>query len=710
MDAGKAQQNFLGASYTPATSGATKTASANSATATAVAGDLSATQTQALGQVRSGEPGGRMGPGQPALQAQAASGQQARGRVLTDPAEIFQHEISLGSDTRKAFEQLSPDQQKQFRSLVMSQVVEGTKVDTKPSPVMGPFGMGAALGGCVPGGKPTKEQEAAMQQGAGTATRTHLYHLLNSGKLTQADSKGQSLLSNLETLHTQKVAPGVDRDALLRGTVADVNQTMFLSASDGPVASGELQRHLASKNPSEYVRTIGQLASPQGKAQVGGATLQRNDASLKTQPLSVGFQTASSRLFTGAVGEKAARTELFRQEVSSDPQAAKQFASLSADDRKRFESLYQESIPAGNQPKSPGPFKNVMQPTQEERDANQAYLDATARTQSSHQERSNLTSLLSQGKLSSADSKGASLLTNLDGLKHQKFAKEGQHQLDGSKVYQEVLNQVAHPGDINQGARGTCTVTTLEHLQATRQPSEYVRVMKGLTGTEGSVVLRNGQTLPRAAGVVAGDDSGRTSASRVYQASMMEFGNGPDQIYRNDQGGHFRRDGSPILDDRGKLVQGLPMKNLAKVSSAVMGGDFRESAGTMQGAKQTAIEADFKQAVSQNRPIEVGMRWSRDPKDRDSYHALSLYKVDDEYVYLRNPWGAIEHGHQDASTGVVRQALAPENPGPPIMGMGGFGSPFFQPPDPNLPKGEAGTLRVKKSDFYANLDSYVIQR
>jgi len=656
--------------------------------------------------VRDGQPAGRSGPNQPALKTQATTAQENRGTLLSNPNDIIKHELARDPELKKRYDGLNPQQQQRFQGLLLSQVAEGTKVDTKPPQGMGMGMAGIGAVGAFGGGSlnPTNDP-AIKEQMAATMTRQGLYGLLRNDKLGSTDSQGRTLLSNLDTLRTQELAPGMDRSKLLRGAVNDLATAGFPSMQGGPIVAEELKGKLAAEKPAEYVGLVGSLASPQGKAKLGSMTLTRNDAAKGGE-----FQSASGRLFTHSMSESAARGEMFRQEVTGDPQAQKRFAALSADDKARFQNLYNAALPGGNGPQPPGMPKDMKTaPSAEQMKAQEDFFANSSKLFQARQDRTNLTTLLNDGKLGSKDSTGNSLVSNLQSLRAQSFAREGEHKLDGSQIYSEVLGQTAQPGSIHQGSRGTCTVTTMEHLQATREPSEYVRIMKGLTGSSGTVRMRNGDALTRDSGLVAPDDSGRSAASRVYQASMMEFANGPDQDYRNDKGGHFnQKDGTPLLDDRGKLIGGLPMKNLERVSDALMEGDFRYREGSMQGADPKTITSDIQGALSDKKAVQVGMRWSRNPNDRDGYHALSVYKMDDKYVYLRNPWGVGENGHTDPNTGVVRQALRPD---PKTAGASPFGFPGGQAvSDPTLPTGEAGTLRMKREDFYANLDSYLVQK
>jgi hypothetical protein len=56
-------------------------------------------------------------------------------------------------------------------------------------------------------------------------------------------------------------------------------------------------------------------------------------------------------------------------------------------------------------------------------------------------------------------------------------------------------------------------------------------------------------------------------------------------------------------------------------------------------------------------------------------------------------------GNQDGTRSPVRQALRSDDPS------------FFGPAgDPSLPQGPAGSVRMTRQEFFANLDSYQVQR
>ena len=723
MDAGRANQGRTQQANRSQPAIDTGTATATATTTNVAPADSASNGTTSIAQVREQTPGEPAGPNQPALQSQAQTAQQLRGETLTDPREIFQHEMGLRQGLQEKFDALNPDQQKQFEALVMGQIPEGTEVSTAPK---GSF-MGMAIGGHGGGvgcatpannGEPPSPEEIAArkEQMLANGTRNGLYGLLGQEKLTDTDSQGNTLMDNLQQLQTQDTAEGLDGNRLMQGTVAELSFTNNANnVPNGSWAASALQKQMADESPSEYARTVSDLASPSGEAQLGETKITRgSDAILG--PDQVG--NPSGNLFQKSVSETQARDQLFERQVNGNPESAARFEQLDATGQRQFREVFDSTIPAGNRPPPLDP--SVDPHSQEGRDAFKTFADAQTRAQTTGEARTGLTNLLSEGTLEAKDKNGDTLLSNLHGMSTQEMATEGGQTLDRQQVLGEVISQIDDPGKIHQGNKGTCTVTTIEHLQAKHEPAEYARVMRGLTSAEGEVELRNGETLHRDHNLVADDQSGRTSASRVYQASLMEYGNG-DQDYRNAPDGHFTQPGwlssaEPIVDRDGDLRSGLPNTGMKRVSDAVLQGDYTIHDGPMRG-QGDAWEGHLSGAVDDGKNVQVAMRWSRDDqKNKDSYHALSLYDMDDKYVYLRNPHGSSEMGNTDnPAMGPNREALRRETPQGGFGGFGGF--PGFgmgmgggsAPVTSDLPIGETGTLRMTREEFARNLDSYLIE-
>lgn len=277
-----------------------------------------------------------------------------------------------------------------------------------------------------------------------------------------------------------------------------------------------------------------------------------------------------------------------------------------------------------------------------------------------------LISMLRDGTVDRLDQSGATVVDNLSKLDNQAMAKG----LTNRGVMDEVLETVTRPGVIHQDTKGSCTVTTLEYLHVRKDPSDYIRVVGDLTSQSGETTLKNGEKILRNPSGLAADGTSRSSIDRIYQSTMMDYGGGGH--YDNKLDSHIRMNGT-----KGSSGLGAPGYN--KVEEGVLGGQwqnryFDRDAGQ---AARDAFEKQVNQASAKGEHVPISMQFASDPKDMHANHMLSVYKTDDEYVYMRNPWGSGEGG---GSGGPPREVL-----------------------DGN------GNIRMKKQDFYDRLNGYDVQ-
>lgn len=248
--------------------------------------------------------------------------------------------------------------------------------------------------------------------------------------------------------------------------------------------------------------------------------------------------------------------------------------------------------------------------------------------------------------------------------------------LDSGSLVADLIQEIHLPGTIAQYNRGTCTVTTVQTLLAREKPEEYARIVAGLASPEGKVKLADGTTIAREPGTELPDDTPRTASARLWQAAMMELGNGRDD-YDNAKDVNITPDGQ-------KRDAGLAAEQTARVLQAVTGQttdtkDLSYYTLTQQMIEQSspeeidrlnamtpdAYEAHMRERVSQLRPklaeeavlsqlesgrsLVVGLDWGeRDAMGRiHGGHELLATRVSrDEggqtWIHLSNPWGQQE--------------------------------------------------------------------
>lgn len=105
----------------------------------------------------------------------------------------------------------------------------------------------------------------------------------------------------------------------------------------------------------------------------------------------------------------------------------------------------------------------------------------------------------------------------------------------GGELLATVVKEVAFPECINQGGKGTCTVTSGIVALAFENPAEYARIAHGLASPRGQVEMANGDMLVREANTLADDGSNRTVTQRLMAPALMEYGN--DAEYDNVRDG-----------------------------------------------------------------------------------------------------------------------------------------------------------------------------
>jgi hypothetical protein len=161
--------------------------------------------------------------------------------------------------------------------------------------------------------------------------------------------------------------------------------------------------------------------------------------------------------------------------------------------------------------------------------------------------------------------------------------------------------------------------------------------------------------------VLGPDGSGRSDASRIYQSSMMEYGNGPRQ-YDNARDVNLGAGGPSV---------GLNSYEWDRALTGVLG---QRSTPQLFNGNPMAAEAGIRQSLGQNGQAPVAMVWGPDAGGRVGGHALMVEGMDDRFVYLRNP-----HGPQERGAG-----------------------------EPQRQAGPGGHIRLTKQEFYQHLMAYFV--
>jgi hypothetical protein len=285
-----------------------------------------------------------------------------------------------------------------------------------------------------------------------------------------------------------------------------------------------------------------------------------------------------------------------------------------------------------------------------------------------------LVGLLQSGKLTEEkDAKGNTLLDNLSDMSQQEYAPG----LNGEQIMDQTVEHLSNPDVINQGNRNTCSATTLQYIQATEKPADYVNMVSDLTSPEGVADMPHGEgQAVRASGVTSSDDSGRDDVSRIYQSTMTDHGiNG--QVYDN------ANDMSVNPQNPNESTTGIAAEDFNSLASDVLPEGLelktKEGAGSVEN-----IEGDINRSLDNDCPVPVGMQWGTLSDGSPAEHKLLLTGMDEDSVYLRNPYGHQEGGSQAGDNTIYRE----------LADVNGDGMT-----DP-------GHIRMPKDVFHENLVDY----
>jgi hypothetical protein len=223
----------------------------------------------------------------------------------------------------------------------------------------------------------------------------------------------------------------------------------------------------------------------------------------------------------------------------------------------------------------------------------------------------------------------------------------------------QLVVELANPGVIRQGNKGTCAATTVQYYMALNHPAEYVRVAKELL-TQGQTTTASGVVYRRDDTSIARDDNSvRMPLDRIVQVAFMDQDNANGRVL----GGY---DNALDLQSDGK--RGMYMASTVRILQELTAGsqgtfNLLESDWNWDGSqwqpdpasKQPLLDG-IQRSLARGVESPVGLRWNTTGSTIHSYHALLVTKVQDGQVYLRNPWGGGD-GMNTARLGPPREVL-----------------------------------------------------
>lgn len=233
--------------------------------------------------------------------------------------------------------------------------------------------------------------------------------------------------------------------------------------------------------------------------------------------------------------------------------------------------------------------------------------------------------LVRSGRLFDQDTQGGTALDHLTTLsvgdRSRRFTREG---VSRKEMVSSLATEMADPYSINQGSKGTCTMTSTSFELARDNPAEYGRLVAGLSSSGGEVKMANGETLAARPSYYANDSAtNRSPTERILQASLMDFGNG-EMDYDNAKDAHLGYLGR--VDQDG----GLYGRQTHRARSALF-----DTPHTIVGGSRASEQEVL--AALQDRPPGGGITLF--PAGAEDSHMVTFERIEDGRIYFRNPWG-----------------------------------------------------------------------
>lgn len=289
--------------------------------------------------------------------------------------------------------------------------------------------------------------------------------------------------------------------------------------------------------------------------------------------------------------------------------------------------------------------ESLAQMTPEQR---RQYGDLVKTTEGDPQARLALQLLAMQGKLTGQPlaSDGSTLLTQL----HAAATQSNAQGIDSKTLVCDMLREIATPSAIHQGSWGTCGPTSVQIKLAGDNPAEYARLVAGLASETGEVTLANGDVIRRDEGTENADASGRTQSSRLFQAALMEYGDG-DANYDNATDTHWRN---------GQQGGGLGGAQVNTLMEGVFGGDFttEEVSGMELDARRGRVD-DIEAATARGESVPVAIGAGEKTDGSTGCHWVNVTRVEGDRVYYQNPWGQEESMSREEFAERLRAASLP---------------------------------------------------
>lgn len=236
-------------------------------------------------------------------------------------------------------------------------------------------------------------------------------------------------------------------------------------------------------------------------------------------------------------------------------------------------------------------------------------------------------------------------MTLLEQLEYLSTAPTATGLFGASSLLSTVVKEVAFPEMINQGNRGTCTVSATLIGLAMENPAEYVRLVTGLASPTGTVLMANGDLLEREPDTVGDDGVQRTISQRLLAPALMEYGDtGSDYDNSDPQAGGLWHDA------HARVAQALFNRTF----------DHNQSITTWFGVGYSNANKAIEAFQAGEWPVLMIVEFP----DWDSTHVVLVTGVEvvngETFVTYANPWGQVERVSYEELSSKILGTIQPQ--------------------------------------------------
>jgi len=242
-----------------------------------------------------------------------------------------------------------------------------------------------------------------------------------------------------------------------------------------------------------------------------------------------------------------------------------------------------------------------------------------------------------------------SLLDNLNTLANQPMnpAADGRR----GEILGSVISETADPTwQLDQGNVGECAPTSIQTHLLLNTPSEYARLIGGLSSQSKTAVLADGSSLQAAQNDIVNNakvtitgqngapqtiNDRRSVTERMFQGAIQQYG---DRSVGGAQNFDCNTDNTGLWDNQvANILHGL--YNRPYTAQPPGGQGINGAVGSNQNQRDGIFNQIKDQLNLGQGPVPAEIIWGANNSSQ-GLHELMITEVRDGRVYFRNPWGS----------------------------------------------------------------------